>query len=90
MTDKMIVMLASMMPADALVDFLDERIQEYKRNPSKQRFEGIVFASSLIGIKHMSENDSDDPIKALEKGMKITEDIDEISRIRDMMKGKLS
>lgn len=63
----LLLMLASVMPKDMLINHLSKEIDEYKANPTDQQFEKIATIATLVSSKLIIDKEG------IEKILKDTE-----------------
>jgi len=69
-----IMMMASMMPIDKVLEMLEDSIKEYRINPSKENFKAVEAKCFLI----LNRGIIDDQGGGIDAAMKISSEIDEM------------
>lgn len=68
------ILMATAVPSDKIVDNLKEAIEEWEINPSEENESKLVFFSHLLTMSFMTKGD-------MTKAMKVTRDMDKIEKI---------
>jgi hypothetical protein len=74
MNKEMMILMATAVPTDKIVDDLKEAIEEWEINPSELNEQKLVFYSHLLTMSFMTKGD-------ITKAMKVTSDMDKIEKI---------
>lgn len=70
----MMILMATAVPSDKIIDDLKEAIEEWEINPSELNEQKLVFFAHLLTMSFMTKGD-------ITKAMKVTRDMDKIERI---------
>lgn len=70
----MMILMATAVPSDKIVDNLKEAIEEWEINPSDQNESKLTFFAHLLTMSFMTKGD-------LGKAMKITSDMDKLESV---------
>jgi hypothetical protein len=74
MNKEMMILMATAIPTDKIVDDLKEAIEEFEINPSELNESKLVFFAHLLTMSFMTKGD-------ITKAMKVTSDMDKIEKI---------
>lgn len=70
----MMILMATAVPADKIVDNLKEAIEEWEINPSDHNESKLTFFAHLLTMSFMTKGD-------IGKAMKITSDMDKLESV---------
>lgn len=74
MNKEMMILMATAVPSDKIVDELKEAIEEWEINPSEENEQKLVFFAHLLTMSFMTKGD-------MKKAMKVTSDMDKIEAV---------
>lgn len=74
MTKEMMILMATAMPTDKIVDDLKEAIEEFEINPNDHTESKLGFYCHLLTMSFMTKGD-------IGKAMKVTRDMDKIESV---------
>lgn len=87
MDEKLIIMMITLAPVEALVEMLEDELKKYKLDSNDDNLRSLIAAAAMLAVKSKSIGESNNPEKQMKTVLKMMEDFEEHSKIQKIMKG---